>query len=345
LETDNGFLRVRDPRQRALLRVLDFGHRHRVAAAPLVERLACEYQGEESITLRQVAYLLASDVPAVSAMEQTPGAIDATTLLALRLAEETGTLPGTYELCLSDDSDARFEADDPSYSPTTQLLQRAMGIFLACFVLMFLAIFIVPTFLKMMEEFGLQMPAFPLLLLAVYESLGFLLLLFSLAVMAWLMVFALWLRNWQWQPWKPVYPRPPASVRLRALLALAVGSGRPVAAAVEALSRFHASPVTRNRLVAATHSIKNGEDAWSALARQKLLRPREAQALTLAPDGSTEYWLLQQAAVASAHRHESVRGIALQSVSFFLLVLLAVVVGLTAISFFMVLSELIAGLT
>jgi hypothetical protein len=66
--------------------------------------------------------------------------------------------------------------------------------------------------------------------------------------------------------------------------------------------------------------------------------------LILAPDRSTEYWLLQQAAVASAHWHESVRGIVLQSVSFFLLVLLAVVVGLTAISFFMLLCEMVTGL-
>lgn len=345
LGPDNGFLRVKYPRQRALLRVLAFAHRHRVAAAPLVERLACEYEGAESITLRQVAYLLASDVPAVSALEQTRGAIDDTTLLALRLAEETGTLAGTYELCLRDDSDARFQADDPSYSPTTQLLQRALGIFIACFVITFLALFIVPTFLKMMEEFGLQVPQFPMLLLRLFESYGFLLLLFSVAVIAWLMMFALWLRDWQWQPWKPAYPRRPAAVRLRALLALAVGSGRPVAAALETLTRFQASSAIRSRLVAATQLMKNGEDPWSALASQKLLRPREAQALTLAPDGSTEYWLLQQATVSSAHRHESVRGIVLQSVSFFLLVLFAVVVGLTAISFFMVLCELIAGLT
>ncbi len=344
LEPDNGFLRVRDPRHRALLRILAFAHRHRVAAAPLVERLACEYEGTESTTLRQVAYLLAADVPAISALEQTRGAIDETTLLALRLAEETGTLTETYDLCLRDDSDARFQADDPSYSPTTQLLQRAIGILVACFVLTFLALFIVPTFLKMMEEFGLQMPRFPLFLLGLFKSFGSLLLLFSLAIIAWLVVFAFWLRDWQWQPWKPVYPKRPAAVRFRALLALVVGSGRPVAAALETLTRFQASSVIRSRLVAATQLMRNGENPWSAMASQKLLRPREAEALRLAPDGSTQRWLLQQAAVSSAHWHESARGIVLQSVSSLLLVILAVVVAATAISFFMVLCEMIAGL-
>jgi type II secretory pathway component PulF len=345
LGTDNGFLRIKDPRQRALLRILYFAHRNRVAPAPLVERLACEYQGAESVALGQVAYLLASDVSPISALEQTRGAVDETTLLALRLAEETGTLANTYELCLRDDFDARFEADDPSYSPTAQLLQRAIGIFIASFVLTFLAIFIVPTFLKMMDEFGLAMPRFPVLLLELYESFGFLLVLFSVAAIAWLMVLALWFRNWQWKPWKAVYPNRPATVRLRALLALVVGSGRPVVAAIETLTRFQSSSVTRNRLVAATQSMKNGENPWSALASQNLLSPRESKALMLAPDGSTEYWLLQQSAVSSAHHHESVRGILLQSVSFFLLVVLAIVVGATAISFFMVLCELISGLT
>lgn len=345
LGTDNGFLRVKDPRQRALLRVLYFAHRNRVAASPLVERLACEYQGAESVTLRQVAYLLAADVPAISALEQTRGAVDETTLLALRLAEETGTLASTYELCLRDDFDARFQADEPSYSPTTQLLQRAVGILVACFVMTFLAMFIVPTFLLMMDEFGLEMPRFPVLLLRLYERFGFLLVLLSMVTIAGFMVFALWLRNWQWKPWIAVYPNRPTSVRLRALLALVVGSGRPVAAAIETLTRFQASSGIRNRLVAATQSIKNGENAWLALASQKLLSPREAQSLMLAPDGSTEYWLLQQSSVSSAHHHESVRGILLQSVSFLLLVVLALVVGLTGISFFMVLCQMISGLT
>jgi type II secretory pathway component PulF len=345
LGTDNGFLRVKDPRQRALLRILSFAYRNRVAAAPLVERLACEYQDAESVTLRQVAYLLASDVSPISALEQTRGAVDETTLLALRLAEETGTLAGTYELCLRDDFDARFQTDDPAYSPTAQLLQRAIGIFVACFVLTFLAIFIVPTFLRMMDEFGLAMPRFPVLLLELYESFGFLLLLFSMAAIAWLMVLALWFRNWQWKPWKAVYPSRPAAVRLRALLALVVGSGRPVVAAIETLTRFQGSSVIRNRLVAATQSMNNGENPWSALASQKLLSPHEAHALMLAPDGSTEYWLLQQSAVSSAHRHETVLAFLLQSVSLFLLIVLAVVVGATAISFFMVLCVMISGLT
>jgi type II secretory pathway component PulF len=341
---DNGFLRVKDPRQRALLRVLYFAHRHRIAAAPLVERLALEYRNDDADTLRQVAYLLASDVASINALEQTRGAVDETTLLALRLAQETGALPEAYELCLRDDSDARFQADDPSHSPTTQLLQRATGILVACFILTFLALFIVPTFLKMMEEFGLGVPGFPIFLLGLYENYGFLLLLFSVAVIVWLVIYALWLRNWQWKPWKPVFLQRPAAVRLRALLALVVGSGRPVAAALETLTRFQATSTIRTRLVAATQAIKNGENPWAAMASQKLLSPREAQALMLAPDRSTEYWLLQQSAVSNAHRHESVRSIVLQSISFFLLVLLAGVVGATAISFFIVLCELILGL-
>lgn len=345
LGSDNGFLRVKDPRQRALLRVLYFAHRNRVAASPLVERLACEYRGAESIALRQVAYLLAADVPAVSALEQTRGAVDETTLLALRLAEETGTLASTYELCLRDDFDARFQADDPSYSPTTQVLQRAVGILVACFILTFLAMFIAPSFLRMMDEFGLEMPRFPVFLLRLYESIGFLLVLFSMAAITGLLVFSLWLRNWQWKPWVAVFPNRPAAVRLRALLALVVGSGRPVAAAIETLTRFQASSVIRNRLVAASQAMKNGENPWLALASQKLLSPREAKSLMLAPDGSTEYWLLQQSSVSTAHRHESVLGILLQSISFLLLLVLAMVVGLTGISFFMVLCRMISGLT
>lgn len=343
--TDNGFLRVKHPRQRALLRVLAFAHRNRVAAAPLVERLAYEYDAAESHALRQVAYLLASGVPVISALEQTHGAVDETTLLGLRLAEETGTLTRTYELCLLEASDARFQTDDPFYSPTTALMQRAMGIFVACFVLTFLALFIVPTFVAMMDEFGLEMPRFPLWLLEFYSSFGSLLLLFSLTIIAWLIVYALWLRDWQWQPRKPAYPRRPAAVRFRALLALAVGSGRPVASALATLTRYQTPTALRSRLVAALRSMENGEDPWSVLARHRLLRRREARALSLAPDGATAHWLLQQAAVASTHRYESLRGIMLKSVSFFLLVGLAIIVGLTAISFFMVLSELISGLT
>ncbi|HBJ34544.1 MAG TPA: hypothetical protein DDZ51_07225 [Planctomycetaceae bacterium] len=345
LGPDNGFMRVKNPTQRSLLRILDFALRHRVAAAPLVEQLAFEHQGAESTTLRQVAYMLASDVSTISALEQTRGAVDETTLLALRLAEETGTLAETYELCLREDSDARFRVDDPTYSPSSQLLQRALGILTACFVLTFLAMFIIPTFAKMFEEFGLSLPGFTLLMIVLFDRFGFLLLLFTLAIIAWLVVFALWLRDWQWQPWKPAYPKRPTSVRLRALLALVVGSGRPVAAAMETLTKFQTSSAIRNRLVAARQSMRNGEDPWLAMANQNLLRRQEAESLRLAPDDSTQRWLLQQAAVSGAHRYESVCGILLQSVSFLLLLILASVVGATSIGFFMVLCELISALT
>jgi type II secretory pathway component PulF len=345
MDVDNGFLRVKDPQQRALLRVLAFAHHHRVDPAPLVARLASEYKGRESDTLRQVAYLLISNVPPLSALEQTRGAVDETTLLALRLAEQTGTLARTYQLCLRDDYDARIESDDPSYSPTMELLQRAMAILVACTLLSFLALFIAPTFLKMLEEFGLEVPLFPMRMLRFYESFGFLLVLLSLATIAWFMVFALWMRKWQWKPWKQVYFDGPASVRFRALLAMVVGSGRPVASALETLTKFHCSAAIRNRLATATKMIDNGDAPWVALANNKLLTAREADSLMLAPDRSTEYWLLQKFALSKAYKSDSLRGIALQAISFFLLVVLAIVVGLTAISFFMVLCQLIAGLT
>lgn|GEM_PF-2353286 len=345
MEIENGFLRVREPRQRALLRVLAFADRHRIAAAPLVEQLACEFHGEESRLLRQLAALLAAGAPVVNALQQVHGAVDETTLLALRLAEETGTLTSTYELCLHDDSDARFQTDNPLYAPTTQLLRRAVGIFIACLVLTFLGLFIIPTFVKMMDEFGLQMPPLPMRLFELYEKFGYFLVLFSLLSIVWIILFALRLRDWQWQPWKAVYPRRPATVRLRALLALAIGAGHSVVAAIETLTRFQGAFAIRSRLVAARERIQSGDEPWSALAQQKLLQPREAQALSLAPDRLTQQWLLQQTAVASAHRQETLRSVVLQSVSFFLLVLLAVTVGMTAISFFMVLTELITGLT
>jgi len=127
-------------------------------------------------------------------------------------------------------------------------------------------------------------------------------------------------------------------------LALVVGSGRPVEAGLVTLSRYQASFAIRNRLVAATELIRQGENPWLALARQKLLRSGEAEALRQAPDRATQRWLLQQAAVAGTHWHESVRGIVLQAVSLCVMLLLAIVVGMTAISFFLALSELISGL-
>ncbi len=344
MQTENGFLRVRDPRQRALLRILAFTASHPHAAAPLVEQLANEYRGDESTILRQVATLLASGTPVVHALGQVEGSVDDTTLLALRLAADTGTLAETYKLFLREDSDARFQLEDPLYSPATQLFRRATGILIACLVLTFLGMFIVPTIVKMLDEFGLQMPAITELTFAIYQDYGYLLILFSVVSIAWIVIYSLRLRNWQWKPWKAIYIAQPATVQLRALLALAAGSGEPIETAFERLTRFQTSFALRNQLAAARERIRSGEDPWSALARQKLLRRREAQALSLAPDSATQQWLLQQAAVASAHRQEIRQGILLQSVSFFLLVLLATAVGLTAVSFFMVLCELITGL-
>ncbi len=337
-------LMVRSPGERALLRVLAFAHRQRLPPAPLVQALAGEQSGMEHLRCMQLARLLGDGQPVLTALETVPGIIDETTLMALRVGEQTGTLPMIYRRLLSESTDESLRGLFGMQPAGGGILGKVCGLTLACFLMAFSVQYTLPTFFALVAEFESDSTILTAIK-RLYTTLAGVLLLVAMLMPLLTLIYWLWLRQWQWKPWKMVYPRQPFAQRLRGLLALLVSSDRPVGAGIEALSRFQSPGSVRRRLAAASTQIAAGQQPWRALCQQGLLNSREANALTQAPNREVQHWILRTEANLRGVRRRWLCHVVPAALSTLTLVLLAMVAALLAIYQFSFLQYLIHGLS
>ncbi len=333
---------------RALVRTLAFAHHSRLPAAAEVGHLATEFRGKTAERMRYFSALLASGTALPDALDLTPGVLPANARLAIRLASETGTLNEVYAALL----DARGqEPVTSSYGPGSlgsEFIRTWLGFAFCWFILAFLGYFILPTFAKMFDEFGLDLPVITQSLMALNVVVGWLVLgglIFWLAVG----VVQFWLAqelNPQWfKPWRWHQRFVPAPISLLPLLAIVVGAGRPLAAGVATLARFHPVPKLRERLYSALARIEAGTPGWQALSSEQLITSKEAQALAVAGSGDVQAWLLWWLGDQRFERQLTRRGLFTQAVALFSLLLLAVVVLWVSVGVFICLYDLVIGLT
>lgn len=343
LSADDDSLRVTVPSQRALIRTLSTAHRYRLPAATLVYELSGEFSGQQGRSLEQVAKLMSANVPAIDALEQTPGALDQVSLLALRLASETGTLPETYDALLRREPDARVQAGDENKTAGMELFQLSIGLLVAWILISFLMTFIVPTFEAMFDEFGLELPAPMLLLIGISRYGG---MLFFLGLLAFSLLLVTWIRleGYRWRPWRVPDSDASASASLPALLALVVASGRPIGSGLATLARFHPIATIRGPIAMACRSIEHGVNVWMALYQHGLIDRREAESLQLAPDRGTEVWLLRQATFTRRHRRAVLRHAVIRFFSLACLLVFAAIVSLAAVAVFTTLYSMVGSL-
>ncbi len=327
------FFQVTVPHERALVRVLSMSVRRRLNTAIMVERLAGEFSRGPGRASRQVARLLAERTPIVDALEQTPRALDPTAVLLLRLASETGTFPETLDSLIANDGQTDLADELRTTSVENQLYQVAVGFMMAWLLITFLLTFIIPTFQKMFEEFGIDLPDSMLLLIAIGQywplmmilSLGFFVFLLAMGPLifgrpAW--AFGLGRRL------------PRAASDLLSLLAIIIQSGRPLKSGIETLSRIHPVSRIRTHLVRASKSIDQGEDTWRALAAEKIIGPTEMAALQIADDKLAQAWLLRRAARLSSTWKDLRGALVVRCISLTSLFALAAIVLLAAVAVF-----------
>ncbi|MCM2371534.1 type II secretion system F family protein [Aporhodopirellula aestuarii] len=340
---EHSFFQVTAPHERALVRVLAISLRRRLNTAMMVDRLAHEFTRGPGRALRQVARLLAEGTPIVDSLEQTPRALDPTAVLLLRLAAETGTLPETLQSLVTTNGPSDPVKDLHKTSVENQLYQVAIGFMMAWLMITFLLTFIIPTFKKMFEEFGVELPATMLLLIAIGDYWLLMLLLSLIFFMLLLTVgpFAFGKSMWPFGLGRRI---PRAGSDLLALFAIIIQSGRPLASGIDTLSRIHPVGRLRKRLVVASTSIDQGEDAWQALATEKIIGPKTLAALQLAEDKTAQAWLLRRAARLRKSWTDLWTASIIRFFSMALLLMLAAIVMLAAVAVFMSVYGLVDAL-
>ena len=287
--------------QRSLLRLLSVAHAERIEVMPLVANLAEEHRGTYRRRLRRLALRLADGTPLVDALEQTPEVLRDETVLAIRFANQTGTLEATYRHLVKqhDASSIRSEAimrQTIFYLFATLLI---LGLLLS-----FLMVFIVPTFEHMLDEFGIDQSAPALwslrVMVACWINLANYWVLWVLGIVLIAFLFwSSWSRRFFRRAFATRWVRSAAQARsaeLLRLLSFAVEAGRPLPAALSTLARYHFDKNVRQDLLFARNEVEQGADVWTSLASARLLTRQESGALANSSSNQSRAWAMRRLA-------------------------------------------------
>ncbi len=334
--------------QRALLRMLASSHRRGLIEPKLVASLASEYSGETARRIDQLASLMSQGVPVVEALGRTPSVLDPSTMMALHLAEKDGRVSEMYQTLLHSRPGLSQELGLSHESPENELIRSTVGIIFAFLILTFLTIFVMPTFSKMFEEFGLELPAFTLLLFVTAPYVPMMFLTFLVLVFVYCIFnfnAVLWTLLSRFRPLAWRQRLVPQRIKLLSLLAIAARSSESIDTGIAILADLHPNARIRVQLQKVMSRIRDGQNAFPALAAERLLAKKESAALTLTRSISARVWLLQWFAARRWERSQVWAPLFARTLSAISTLFLGLIVAWTAVGVMAALTSLIAGLT
>lgn len=304
--TEAMFIPFNRPVHLALLRLLAYAERHRVAAAPLVRQLAMESRRKDAKPLRRIATAMESGQPTLFALEQAASWFGPRALLALTLAAETLSFQVACGRAV-EGSVAIDDRGDEQARSGVDLWRSGCDLVLLAGVLVsvsgYYLIFLRPTLEKIAEEMEtpplLTLSREMLIWLGTVPFYGFVAFLVGFIV---LLIRRVRIRR---RPWLPVTRRRPVSDELSEFWdVLLLAQPESLTYGIRRLATAHPCTALRFRLQRVAEQMETGVDVWTALADQKLISPRRAEAIRAAPDGPTRRWLVQQS--EALHRRRAI---------------------------------------
>ncbi|MCA9195177.1 MAG: type II secretion system F family protein [Planctomycetales bacterium] len=286
-------------RQEGMLRMLAFALNNRQVYRErdfLNELLISYAQAESGIYGSQVNRLarhLRAGIPLVDALEQTPGLVSKESMLYLRCADNAGRLPAAIELlCSRMSTETRSSKLDLYQS----LIYFAVIGSIIAVLMVFLSVFIVPTFRQMFEEFGLRENTF----LQNYDRF---VEAFALLALISLLLVSIGRSVWRWLGSNSTMRRllDQQSARfggqlrraqIARCLADGLNAGRPITSEISSLAKFHFHPSTRADLLFVRNELEHGRDVWNCLAEVGVFKHSDCRLLKNAASSKEQAWLL-----------------------------------------------------
>ena len=288
------------PHQRSALGLLAISHCYDLPLAPMLGRLGGEASG---IFSRQVIYLASlvdrGEHP-LKAIEDLDRVLSPSSLLALQVAHDNGTLSQLYRAVLrrppelDSDADAQREID----ARFSRLMMRAFFVML---IVIFTALKIFPELEFLIRDFDLEAP---LAMLYVY-------LVLNLAAKFWfiwvllLILLGCWLAPRYLRRWNPVAWRKtvsPKSALRRQSLAVVAQNSDASKTGFNRIASFLPIRKLFPQLAKSSALDEAGNASWESLASQGVITKREADTLAGTHSGQTQAWLLRWSAKALGDR-------------------------------------------
>lgn len=285
------------------LLLIESAYRGDVNATELFTAYSQEYRGYYRRTLNTFANRLKTGVPLIDALEQTPDVLPPSSVVAIRHGLATGSLSQTFQV-LTKESIVRREAanTDGGFIRNYWLV--------VCLVLLvgmtFISAGILPSLLKMLQEFGMG----PTAIMASYSSftnflipsLPWILLAIVLLSITGLMAqLRAYLRRNLLPLVTPTKDLLSTATILR-LISLQVHHPDSLRTSLTILAKYHNRKSIRLKLLLARNECELGMNFWQSLLAANLLTPAESKLLQSEPEPASQAWILNKLADLRDHR-------------------------------------------
>jgi type II secretory pathway component PulF len=271
--------------------------------------------GRQRLRLEYLSENLDAGQSLSNSLERQPGLVPLSVVVQIRLGEDTGTLTDVLAACGAGQLQ-QYSTNAEVVATQNALMILMIPIMLIPFFFGFIGYYIIPKHKKIFEDSGIQPTELLKFLFSVMDPglsiatlIGFMSLVFVTA-----MYFALIRdRERDWPIVSRLAPRSNAPLILRAL-ALLVRESRSLTTGLRALAGSHARQTVRIQLNRVLTQINHGDDAWEALARQRLISRHDLLLLRAAERLRNLPWALEQIADTTERRMRKRLQIALELV-------------------------------
>ena len=332
--------------QHHALLLLESAFRGDAVPADLFFAYSQENRGHYKKTLKTFANRLQAGLTIIDALEQTPEVIDAETVVALRHALVTGTLPETFELLKNQANSRRLSANRDLGS--IKLYWFVVGITILV-ILMFISVKVMPTFRKILEEFSVRDVVSPAVYITVTKmfmlSLPWLVLgIIILSITGILAYFRSWTRR-TLLPKVTLTQDLISSANLLRLVSVQVLKSPSLNVSLSVLAKYHHRNAIRRKLLYARNESELGMNSWQALNAAGLLTSEETASLQRVSRPDSQAWLLQKLADQRDYRANVLLDRFVVVLTPLLTILWGAIVAWTAIVLFSSLVKLMVSLS
>ncbi|MEZ6132217.1 MAG: type II secretion system F family protein [Planctomycetaceae bacterium] len=334
-------------RQSSLLMVLATGIGHAPALMAGLKALAEESQPPWSSRIQQLRILLSQGQTLSEALTSATGLLPEQTLIAVRVAEESGAL----KQVLAEEAQRLMRADESGNSvqasiPTTLAWMVALGL-VATFLITFIMMSIIPKFKAIFEGFGVELPEVTVTLIEVsdWTMSYFFLIVFPITSLLLYGFYKLVRAHLRYlatghvlgserfsRYWTPMILR---------MLSVVVSTGRSLGDGVHAIQRELVPGRASRQLSGVRQSIYSGTDCWEALRAHGFLKRREVAFLNSTAKTHHLDWGLIHLGRTIERRRERWLRLCVSFVQPVIILLAGTVVGFVVIALFMPIVKLI----
>ena len=334
------------PHQRAILRLFAACELNGIDPEPLLQGLGHEVSVRKRQRFVLLSMMLNDGVAPIEALEKAPRLLPPSSVLALRLAKESGRLDVLYTAIIDQSSDQSLSPPSHEDVITARLFRLFGKTVLILSIISFVMLKIVPEFRKMFEEFGLEIPRPMMSLMEVCSIILPYAGIIPIVICLWIVLQFSALRQYlgRWNPSTWQRHVSPAPVERQRALAMLAQADQPIASGIASVEKKKPFRNLMKKFSKAKNKMAQGTSVWDSLASTSVISRRDAKALSQTSSNETQAWLLRW----SANNRESKS--ATNTAFWFRVFVAAVHIGLglfvrlTAIAVFSTMTSLIGGM-